>query len=132
MSIRTTRSIVTFTTPFRLSNVDDVLPAGEYAVDQDEQLIEGLSWLAYKRVATLLNGPALGAESGVGQLITVDPLELQAALERDREHAFTHQPKAALPSHDAPPETDGARNLRNDTSGTRRRAKHTAESNRLL
>ena len=45
--MRTTRQIVAFDQPFSLSGVDEVQPAGAYAVDVDEELIEGLSFLAY-------------------------------------------------------------------------------------
>ena len=55
--MRTTREILTFNRPFSLSAVDEVQPAGSYAVDVDEELIEGLSFLAYRRVATTIYLP---------------------------------------------------------------------------
>jgi hypothetical protein len=50
--MRTTRESITFDHPFSLAAVDKLQPAGTYAVDIDEELIEGLSFLAYRRVAT--------------------------------------------------------------------------------
>ena len=54
MTIRTTRTTVTFKHPFALRGYDGVLPAGDYRVLTDEELIDGLSFLAYRRVATLI------------------------------------------------------------------------------
>ena len=55
--MRTTRETVTFAHSFSLYAVDDVQPAGTYTVDIDEELIEGLSFLAYRRVATTIYLP---------------------------------------------------------------------------
>ena len=54
MTIRTTRTTVSFSQPFKLKDLEDIQPAGDYFLDTDEELIDGLSRLAYRRVATLL------------------------------------------------------------------------------
>jgi hypothetical protein len=46
-------------------------------------LIDGLSFLAYRRVATLLHLPATSSRVGVTEIVTVNPSELDAALKRD-------------------------------------------------
>ena len=74
--MRTTRQIATFDQPFSLSAVDEVQPAGAYAVDVDEELIEGLSFLAYQRVATTIYLPLRHGGAGSVQAIRVDPCEL--------------------------------------------------------
>ena len=74
--MRTTRQNVTFDQPFSLYAVDEVQPAGTYAVDVDEELIEGLSFLAYQRVATTIYLPLLHGGAGSVQAIRVDPGEL--------------------------------------------------------
>ena len=74
--MRTTRQIVTFDQPFSLYAVDEVQPAGTYAVDVDEELIEGLSFLAYQRVATTIYLPLCHGGAGSVQAIRVDPGEL--------------------------------------------------------
>ena len=74
--MRTTRQIVTFDQPFSLYAVDEVQPAGAYAVDVDEELIGGLSFLAYQRVATTIYLPLLHGGAGSLQAIRVDPGEL--------------------------------------------------------
>jgi hypothetical protein len=82
MTIRTTRTNITFKRPFELKGVDSMLPAGEYRVLTDEELIDGLSYLAYRRVATLIF-PLTVLPQSPGML-TVDPQDLAAAQERDR------------------------------------------------
>ena len=54
MIMRSTRSTVTFSKPFILSGYLDELPAGEYEVLVEEELLEGLSFAAYRRTATYL------------------------------------------------------------------------------
>jgi len=81
MLTRTRDKTWMFRRPFTLKGVDRALPAGEYRVSTDEELIEGLSFPVYRRVATMmfvrgLNGTSL-------EMLTVDPAELQAAHERD-------------------------------------------------
>ena len=63
MTIRTTRKSVTFGHPFCLSAIDAVQPSGTYTIDTDEELIDGLSFLAYRRIATLLHRPSRISES---------------------------------------------------------------------
>ncbi len=74
--MRTTRTAVIFDTPFSLRGVEGEQPAGTYAVEVDEELIEGLSFLAYRRVATTIYLPL---RSGSVQAIRVDPHELGSA-----------------------------------------------------
>ena len=64
--MRTTRESITFDHPFSLTAVDKLQPAGTYAVDIDEELIEGLSFLAYRRVATTIYLPLHPGEPGLG------------------------------------------------------------------
>ena len=87
MTIRTTRKKVTFTFPFLLKGVDGTLPAGEYEVITDEELIEGLSFPVYHRVATMMCVPVESHRASSVEMITVDPLALQAARDRDAEAA---------------------------------------------
>jgi hypothetical protein len=83
MVTRTTRKTITFRRPFSLSAIDEVQPSGTYTVDTDEELIDGLSFLAYRRVATLLHLPSTSSKVGVTEIVTVNPVELEAALNRD-------------------------------------------------
>ena len=81
MLTRTRERIWKFNNPFRLGVVDRLLPPGSYRVVTDEELIEGLSFPAYRRVATMIfvrgqNGTSL-------EMLSVDPTELRAALDQD-------------------------------------------------
>jgi hypothetical protein len=58
MTIRSQRETVTFKHPFRIRGVDRLLPAGAYDVITDEEMIEGLSFAAFRRVATMIVVPA--------------------------------------------------------------------------
>ncbi len=91
MTTRTERFIVRFSSPFRLYAADGVHPAGDYAVDQDEQLIEGITWLAYQRVATFIHLPAITSGGGKKQLVPVDPSELAGAVRQDPQSAGQHR-----------------------------------------
>ncbi|MBM6584368.1 hypothetical protein ILT44_29675 [Microvirga sp. BT689] len=77
--MRTTRESITFDHPFLLMAVDKLQPAGTYTVDIDEELIEGLSFLAYRRVATTIYLPLVQGNKGSVQAVRVDPQELTAA-----------------------------------------------------
>jgi hypothetical protein len=79
---RTREKTVSFTKPFVLAGVDHALPAGEYRVKTDEELIEGISFPVYRRVATMIFVPAQ-TQRGAIEMVTIDPAVLQAALERD-------------------------------------------------
>jgi hypothetical protein len=80
-----TRSLsksIIFTKPFSLKGIDRVLSAGEYRVVTDEELIEGISFPVYRRVATMIFVPGTPGTASI-EMVTIDPFELQAALERD-------------------------------------------------
>ena len=81
MNTRTSRKTVTFKTPFTLDGVGRRLPAGAYEVVTDEELIEGLSFPAYRRVSTMMLVP--GQLSRSVEMVTVDPLMLAEALARE-------------------------------------------------
>lgn len=83
MSIRTTRKIVKFSNPFSIEGVGRVLPAGNYEVVTDEELIEGLSFPVYRRVATMMLAPTQSSQAPSIEMLTIDPVDLAAALERD-------------------------------------------------
>jgi hypothetical protein len=83
MTIRTRNSLVVFHHPFELKGVDRTLPAGEYRVMTDEQLIEELSFPVYHRVSTVIFAPGQSPNSTSVEMVTIDPRDLQAAQDRD-------------------------------------------------
>ena len=82
MAGRSTETTITFKHPFSLTPIEGQQPPGRYRLVTDEEEIPGLSFLAFRRSATLLHLPALST-TGQAQLIAVDPAELEATLEAD-------------------------------------------------
>jgi len=81
MTTRTTTKNVTFRRPFYLKGIDRSLPPADYRVVTDEEVIDGLSFTAYRRVSTVI---FVLAESGSAvEMITIDPLDLQAAKDQE-------------------------------------------------
>jgi hypothetical protein len=81
--VRTTWTNVTFTRPFFLLELERPQPAGTYRVMTDEEEISGLSFLAFRRVATMLRLPSLATSGRPEQMISIDADELSAALKAD-------------------------------------------------
>jgi hypothetical protein len=84
MSIRTTRKIVEFSNPFSIEGVGHVLPAGNYEIVTDEELIEGLSFPVYRRVATMMLAYTKSSPVPSTEMLNIDPRDLAAAIERDK------------------------------------------------
>jgi hypothetical protein len=91
MSERTRRELVTFLHPFSLAGVEGQQAPGTYTVETIEEPIEGLSFVAYRRLSTtiVLPSPQYGAASR--QAVAIDPLDLEAARKRDAE--LTSEPR---------------------------------------
>jgi hypothetical protein len=62
--------------------VGRVLPAGVYEVVTDEELIEGLSFPVYRRVATMILAPTQSSQPSI-EMLTIDPHDLATAMMRD-------------------------------------------------
>ena len=84
MTIRTSKKTVTFERPFALGGLDEVLPAGSYLVETDEEPLAGLSFSAYRRKQTVIYLQTKPGNRTQTRALTVDPDELEAALERDK------------------------------------------------
>jgi hypothetical protein len=83
MAGRTTRISVTFSRPFSLADLDGIQPAGTYRIQTVDVALDTLSLVVYRRVSTTIELPAVGTASSRRQVVTIDPLELEAALQRD-------------------------------------------------
>ena len=81
MLTRTRDKMWTFAKPFVLKSIGREIPAGSYRVATDEELIEGLSFPVYRRVATMIFVP--GRHNASLEMLSVDPAELQSAREKD-------------------------------------------------
>jgi hypothetical protein len=85
MTCRTKQTVVHFSSAFRLPGFDEKQPPGEYRVDYDEEVIDGLSRLAWRRVGAFIHLPAIGMTGSAQQMVPIDPSDLDAALEQDRQ-----------------------------------------------
>ena len=83
MTYRTQETLVTFEHPFVLGGFDEVLPAGDYRIETDEELLEDLPFPAYRRIRVLVLLNAKSVNPGP-RVLTIDPKELDAALIRDQ------------------------------------------------
>ena len=86
MTTRTKRKTVHFVRPFLLKGIGRTLPAGDYDVLTEQDLIEGLSFPVYRRVLTTIIVPAAEPHPSCIEMLTVDPRELEEMLDRDEVH----------------------------------------------
>jgi hypothetical protein len=80
MAARSRREIVTFKRSFRIRSVDRLLPAGTYEIITEEETIEGLSFEAFRRLATIMIVPAEGSSGPATEMISIGSVELSDAL----------------------------------------------------
>ncbi len=81
MTKRTIKTTVTFTRPFSLGGFDGQQPAGSYSVETDEEMLEGVSFPAYRRMATMMQ--LSESAGGFLQVAVIDPAQLATALAAD-------------------------------------------------
>jgi hypothetical protein len=79
MTTRSRREIITFRHPFRIKGIDRELPAGAYEVITDEEMIEGLSFASFRRVATMIMVPAAAPRRSTMEMISIGAVELSDA-----------------------------------------------------
>ena len=79
MTMRSRRETITFKHPFLIKGIDRLLPSGSYEVVTDEEMIEGLSFAAFRRVATTITVPAAPPRSLTMERITISPDDLADA-----------------------------------------------------
>jgi hypothetical protein len=78
MTMRSRRETITFNHPFRIAGVDRLLSAGAYEVITDEEMIEGLSFASFRRVATMIMVPAASRSSAM-EMISISSIALSDA-----------------------------------------------------
>lgn len=79
MTMRSRRETITFKHPFRIKGIDRLLPAGAYEIVTDEEMIEGLSFAAFRRVATMIMVPAAALRSSTMEMILISSIALSDA-----------------------------------------------------
>ena len=81
MTTRSRREKVQFKHPFRLKGIDRLLPAGAYEVITDEEMIEGLSFPCFRRVATMIMVPGVTRSSV--EMLSISSVNLSDAQRND-------------------------------------------------
>src|SRR5689334_13715643 len=79
MTIRSRREFVTFKHPFSIGSIERLLPEGTYEVVTDEEAIEGLSFAAYRRVATMIIVPVAGSHGAAVEMLSISSVDLANA-----------------------------------------------------
>ncbi|GGJ06217.1 hypothetical protein [Neoroseomonas lacus] len=79
MEARTTSEVMEFHHPFLVSSRSGPLPAGQYRVETEEEMIESLSFPAWRRISLTIARHGL-ASGRLVQALAITPAELAAAL----------------------------------------------------
>jgi len=79
MTMPSRRETITFKHPFLLKGVDRLLPPGAYEIVTDEEMIEGLSFASFRRVATMIMVPAAPPRTSTMEMISISPVDLADA-----------------------------------------------------
>jgi hypothetical protein len=85
MTTRSRRETVHFKHPFRIKGIERLLAPGAYEVITDEEMIEGLSFASFRRVATMIMVPAAAPRTSSMEMISIGSLDLSDAQREDAE-----------------------------------------------
>ena len=83
LTIRTTRAVASFRESFSLRDIEGDQPPGDYNVFFDDELIQGLSRAAYRRVSTILQTPSISSPQEQSRLVSISATDLEVALMKD-------------------------------------------------
>ena len=81
MAVRSHSMMVSIDKPFAVAGADGAYPAGRYEVITDEEAIDSMTMIAWRRIATTI----LLRANGVTQSVRIEPAELEALLRTDVE-----------------------------------------------
>lgn len=70
---------ITFKYSFRIAGIDRLLLAGAYEIVTDEEMIEGLSFVAFRRVATMIMVPVAASRSSTMEMVSISSIALSDA-----------------------------------------------------
>jgi hypothetical protein len=83
MTTRSRRETVHFKHPFRIKGIDRLLAPGAYEVITDEEMIEGLSFASFRRVATMIMVPGAAPRASSMEMISIGSVDLSNAQRDD-------------------------------------------------
>ena len=79
MTMRSRRETVHFRHPFRIKGIDRQLAPGAYEIITDEEMIEGLSFASFGRVATMIMVPGAAPRTSSMEMISISSIDLSDA-----------------------------------------------------
>ena len=82
MTMRSRREIVHFEHPFRIGGIDRELQPEDYEVITDEEMIEGLSFPSFRRIATMIMC-GVPSQHAVTEMILISAAKLSDAQRAD-------------------------------------------------
>ena len=88
MTTRSRRETLHFKHPFRIKGVDRQLAPGAYEVITDEEMIEGISFPCFRRIATMIMIPGVTPRRSVMEMISISSADLADAQRIDA--SMTH------------------------------------------
>jgi hypothetical protein len=101
---RVSSTTVTFARPFILDGFGELQRPGSYVVDTEEELMDTLSLVAWKRISTVIQ---LSRHGGI-EYVPINPEQLGDALRRD---SAQHDPAGLVSSTSAKGRLDRARRI---------------------
>ncbi len=87
MNSRTTQTVVRFSSPFLLPGFEAPQPAGDYRINYDEEPLEGVFRLAWRRIAAFIYLPAIAMQASAQQMVPINISDLDTILERDQQQS---------------------------------------------
>jgi hypothetical protein len=83
MTTRSRREMVHFNHPFHIKGIDRLLAPGAYEVITDEEMIEGLSFASFRRLAIMIMVPGVAPRTSSMEMISISAVDLSDARCRD-------------------------------------------------
>jgi hypothetical protein len=83
MTTRSRRETVHFRHAFLIKGIDRLLSAGAYEIVTDEEMIEGLSFPCFRRVATMIMVPGAAPHHSSMEMISISSVDLSDAQRHD-------------------------------------------------
>jgi hypothetical protein len=79
---RLSRKTVSIDRPFRLSNGTRTHPAGDYEITIEEEPLGDMMFEAFRRISTTIHLPETTGQIGFGEILNIDPRELEQLLQK--------------------------------------------------
>lgn len=98
MKNRINKHLVTFQNPFSLDSIEGEWPAGDYTIETEEEPLDSMAVLAFRRISTTLVIRPPAGRPGNTHFLTVDPSELDDALARDQQAIQRAENEGMVPS----------------------------------